>query len=76
MCLSCFVTAGNMAEDFFAVLLAYPLAAFQMDQHMIDDPRPKSDATELPENGIEMSVPAFTQKVDLSDEMPRQSIHL
>ncbi len=25
-----------MAEDFFAVLLAYPAAALQMDEHMLD----------------------------------------
>ncbi len=26
-----------MAEDFFAVLLMYPCAALQMDEHMIDE---------------------------------------
>ena len=25
---------GNLFEDFFAVLLIYPLAAVQMDEHM------------------------------------------
>ena len=28
---------GNMAEDFFVVLLLYPCAAYQMDQQMIDE---------------------------------------
>ena len=26
-----------MAEDFFVILLSYPCAAFQLDQHMIDE---------------------------------------
>ena len=29
---------GNMVEDFFAVMLLYPFAAYQMDHHMTDPP--------------------------------------
>jgi len=29
---------GNMVEDFFAVMLLYPFAAYQMDHHMSDPP--------------------------------------
>ena len=28
------IVEGNIAEDFFSVLLLYPLAAVQMDEHM------------------------------------------
>ena len=38
---------GNMVEDFFAVMLLYPFAAYQMDQHMSNPPM------SLEENGLE-----------------------
>ena len=77
-----------MAEDFFAVLLLYPLAAFQMDQHMLDnDPnglRKKND--DLPMNGLPMTTKPehqveympneATNKAYVISEMPRESVHL
>ena len=38
---------GNMVEDFFAVMLLYPFAAYQMDYHMSNPPM------HLGENGLE-----------------------
>ncbi|XP_001640384.2 glycine betaine transporter 1 [Nematostella vectensis] len=34
---------GNMAEDFFAVLLLYPFAAIQMQEHMMFSKNPHAD---------------------------------
>ena len=38
---------GNMIEDFFAVMLLYPFAAYQMDHHMSNPP------VSLEDNGLE-----------------------
>ena len=49
---------GNMVEDFFAVMLLYPFAAFQMDQHVmycLNEKKKKEDA----ENGGTYQNPVY-----------------
>ena len=81
-----------MVEDFFAVLMVYPLAAFQMDQHMIDEGeyRDSKKHDDLPMDGIVVANPTVTVHQAANgfpekgvgndaytiDEMPRESIHL
>ena len=78
-----------MVEDFFCILMLYPLAAFQADQHMIDnDPdglRKKND--DLPMNGLTKTSSPYPPEAAympsekdnqayILNEMPRESIHL
>ena len=77
-----------MVEDFFALLLIFPLSAFQMDQHMMDnDPdglRKKNDDYAMnglstgnkPESPVEYMPGEATNKAYIVNEMPRESIHL
>lgn len=37
---------GNMVEDFFVVMLLYPFAAYQMDQHVLNHQTKKNGDTE------------------------------
>ena len=37
---------GNMVEDFFVVMLLYPFAAYQMDQHVLNHQTQKNDDIE------------------------------
>lgn len=46
-----FAINGNMAEDFFAVLLLYPFAAVQLDDHMTHATLPDEDADDAKSAG-------------------------
>ena len=57
---------GNMVEDFFAVMLVYPFAAFQMDHHMSHPPL---------QQGIENGGPSRMEK-GLPDAYPAAEKYL
>ena len=64
---------GNMFEDFFAVLLTYPFAAVQMDEHMEIQAMLRNGDAEIGKEEMATYNPGFTGKSAESLQPPPQN---